>query len=274
MQGRNTPVPARTGPAPAPLTARSVLASTLLGAEPPELPVAHLVRMAGLFGINPNRARVALSRMVASGEATTDGAGRYRLAGHLLARQRRQAASRAGRTGPWRGGWHVVVLTAVGETAEVRAGRRRVLAAARLGELRQGVWTRPDNLAVDLDGALGGAVGGVVGGAGLEGAAVRFAGRPEADPAALARTLWDLEGWAATARRLIADMRSALPASTRDLSAGFVLSAAVLRHLQADPLLPAELLPARWPGGDLRSVYDDYDRRYRDVLAEWGRRVG
>ena len=75
----------------APLTARSVLASALLGEDPPELPVAHLVHLAGLFGINPNRARVALSRMVASGEATTDGAGRYRLAGRLLERRDRQA---------------------------------------------------------------------------------------------------------------------------------------------------------------------------------------
>ena len=74
-----------------PLTARSVLASALLGMDPPELPVAQLVRLAGLFGISENRARVALSRMVAAGEATSDGSGRYRLAGTW------RRASRAGR---------------------------------------------------------------------------------------------------------------------------------------------------------------------------------
>ena len=78
-----------------------MLASALLGEDPPELPVAHLVHLAGLFGINPNRARVALSRMVASGEATTDGAGRYRLAGRLLERRDRQGDSRW--AGPGRG---------------------------------------------------------------------------------------------------------------------------------------------------------------------------
>ena len=56
-----------------------------------------------------------------------------------------------------------------------------------------------------------------------------------------------------------------------DLAPGFELSAAVLRHLQADPLLPAELLPPTWPGPALRSAYAVWDRSYRDVLRAWGR---
>ena len=114
-----TPSPGR------PLAARSVLASALLGMDPPELPVAQLVRLTGLFGISENRARVALSRMVAAGEATTDGAGRYRLAGHLAARQSRQSASRAGTTAPYEGRWWLAVITTTGSTAEVRTVRRR-----------------------------------------------------------------------------------------------------------------------------------------------------
>src|SRR5579864_5614971 len=110
-----------------PLTARSVLASTLLGATPPALPVAQLVHVAGLFGINENRARVALSRMVATAEATTDGSGVYRLAGHLLERQQRQAASRAGHRGRWSGEWFMVALTGTGTAAEDRGRRRRIL---------------------------------------------------------------------------------------------------------------------------------------------------
>ena len=113
----------------APLTARSVLASALLGEEPPELPVAQLVHLAGLFGINENRARVALSRMVAAGEATTDGSGRYRLAGHLLARQVAAGGQpRRGRPGPGRsvadgGGDHDGAARPT-----IRAARRRGLA--------------------------------------------------------------------------------------------------------------------------------------------------
>jgi phenylacetic acid degradation operon negative regulatory protein len=237
------------------LTARSVLASTLLGADPPELPVAHLVQLSSLFGINANRARVALSRMVASGEVTTDGSGRYRLAGHLLDRQRRQNASRAGRTRRWRGDWHVVVVTTTGSTAEVRNHRRNALAFARLAELREGVWLRPDNLDVAIPGDVGPDI-------------TRLSARPE-DPDELVERLWPTAAWAERARHLSAELAVSPPHHWTDLESGFVLSAAVLRHFQADPLLPPELLPADWPGEHLRARYDDWDARYRQVLAAW-----
>lgn len=246
-------------PVERPLTARSVLASTLLGADPPDVPVAHLVHVAGLFGVNENRARVALSRMVGSGEATTDGAGRYRLAGHLLERRRRQEVSRAGRTGSWSGDWHMVVLTAAAGAADERGHRRAALGRARLGELRQGVWLRPDNLPLELEGFAG------------EDGAV-FRSRPDADGAALAASLWDLGGWAGHGRRLLAQLEELTPVGPEQLAPGFVLSAAVLRHFQADPLLPTALLPAAWPGDELRRVYDSWDARYRRVLVEWSRR--
>ena len=53
------------------LTARSVIASTLLGTEPPRLPGRVLVRVGELFGITEGTIRTALSRMVASGELTS-----------------------------------------------------------------------------------------------------------------------------------------------------------------------------------------------------------
>ena len=53
------------------------------------------------------------------------------------------------------------------------------------------------------------------------------------------------------------------------LAEGFVTAAAVLRHLQADPLIPDQLLPAGWPGPRLREEYDRYDAAYRAVLADW-----
>ncbi|HEX3840046.1 MAG TPA: PaaX family transcriptional regulator C-terminal domain-containing protein [Acidimicrobiales bacterium] len=247
IQGRN-----------APLTARSVLASTLLGVDPPELPVAYLVHVAGLFGINDNRARVALSRMVGSGETTTDGAGRYRLAGRLLDRQARQLASRAGHSGGWSGDWRVVVVTTAGSSAEIRSKRRSALRFARLGELREGTWMRPDNIKIQLDPEV-------------ELDSTLLLARPDGDQPALAARLWDLEGWGQRARQLMESMEARPTRKPADLAPGFELSASVLRHLQADPLLPDELLPAGWPGGALREQYDGWDAGYRSVLDKWSR---
>ncbi len=241
-----------------PLTARSVLASALLGEDPPQLPVSHLVHLAGLFGINENRARVALSRMASAGEVTTDGSGRYRLAGHLLDRQDRQTGSRRGATRTWDGSWRMVVVTASGRSADDRSARRRALALARLAEQREGVWLRPDNLDLRPDPASDPDV-------------VLYSVTPRSDPGELAATLWDLAAWAGEATRLVEQMAALPPTGPGDLAPGFVLSAAVLRHLQADPLLPTELLPASWPGASLRAVYDRWDHRYRRVLRTWGR---
>lgn len=244
-----------------PLTARSVLASTLLGEDPPELPVAHLVRVAGLFGIGPNRARVALSRMVAGGEATTDGHGRYRLAGGLLERRDRQEGSVVGVTRPWQGKWHMVVVTTSGSSADQRAARRRRLALARLAEQREGVWLRPDNLDLRPD-------------PGPDPDVVTYLVEPDADPVDLAGGLWDLTGWAVRTRVLLGALERSPTDGPDDLAPGFELSAAVLRHLQADPLLPADLVPGDWPGPELRAAYAGWDHRYRRVLRAWSRSGG
>jgi phenylacetic acid degradation operon negative regulatory protein len=241
-----------------PFTARSVLASALLGEEPPELPVSHLVHLAGLFGINENRARVALSRMVSAGEVTTDGAGRYRLAGRLLERQTRQHESRVGASGTWKGEWRMVVVVTTGRSAEERTARRKRLLLARLAEQREGFWLRPDNIelrpnpAHDPDLAL-------------------YSGSPDVPPEELVASLWNLEAWADRATELRAELGQLTPRGPADLAPGFELSAAVLRHLLADPLLPDELLPGSWPGRALRDSYDRWDRRYRQVLRAWGR---
>ncbi len=246
MQERNTP-----------LTARSVLASALLGMDPPELPVSQLVRLTGLFGIGENRARVALSRMVAAEEASTDGAGIYRLIGHLALRQSRQSASRSGAPEDWPGEWWMVVVTTAGSSAAVRTARRRDLQYARLAELREGVWMRPNNTIVSYSEEY-------------EHDFEVMTVLP-GDEKALAARLWDLSTWSKRANALLSAMAELRPDGPDALAPGFVLSASVLRHLQADPLLPPALLPKAWPGRRLRSTYDEWDARYRTTLRHWSR---
>lgn len=246
------------------LTARSVIASTLLGVTPPELPTRSLVGTAELLGIAPGTARVAMSRMVTAGELETTGNGYRLVSPALLARQARQSASRAGTTGEWDGSWRTYVVTGEARPAAERVELRAVLTARRYGELREGVWLRPDNLVVD----------------GAESQARTLAActvlRAEpTDGAELAARLWDLDGWTARALRLHAELDRLAPAVEHGdeaaLAEGFVISAAVLRHLQADPLLPAPLLPADWPGADLRHRYDAFDRAFRTTLTAWQR---
>lgn len=245
-----------------PLTARSVLLSVLLGSEPPRLPVQLLVRTTELFGIAEGTARTALSRMRDAGDVTAEN-GWYALASdRLLARQSRQTSSREARTRPWQGDrWvHAVVMADGRRTALARAALRSALTEARLSELREGVWLRPDNLpsypTLPVDG-------------GVE----WFRSVPMGDPRVLASELWDLDGWAAQAedlRRRMDHLVGSLEAGDRrSLADGFVLSADALRHFQSDPLLPTELLPAAWPGSSLRQDYDRYDAAYRAVLSDW-----
>lgn len=242
------------------LTARSVIASTLLGTTPPRLPARVLVEAGELFGIAEGTTRVALSRMVANGELAADD-GWYVLRGQrLLERQARQEASRAARTLRWDGTWVLVVVTAERRAAAARAELRDALVRARLGELREGVWLRPANVAIELPSLV------------AEQATTMRA--TDVDPSVV-ESLWDLDGWRARANELRHGMRALVPklerGDTQPLAEGFVTSAAVLRHFQADPLLPDELLPARWPGTALRAEYDRFDRAYRRVLRDWFR---
>lgn len=226
------------------LSARSAVLSVLLGSHPPRLPARHLVRVGALFGIAEGTVRVALSRMVAAGDLTQDG-GLYTLSARLVERQARQDESRDPHTRPWDGTWEVAVVTAERRAPADRAAFRHTMSALRMAELREGTWLRPANLVRAWPGTV-------------TAQCTLIDGRPREDPTAL---LWDLDGWAAEARRLERVLDRA-----DGLAEGFLVSAAVLRHLLADPLLPEELLPPRWPGAGLRARYDDFDRRYREVL--------
>src|SRR5687768_382079 len=140
MQGRNTALGLR------PLSARSVVASVLLGTHPPRLSTAALVELCGRFGITGGTTRVALSRMVTAGELAAED-GHYRLVGEgLLSRQRTQDDALDPPAGPWAGDWRMAVVVSSGRAAAQRLELRRAFADARFAQWREGVWLRPDNL--------------------------------------------------------------------------------------------------------------------------------
>ncbi len=248
------PRPAATDPGDRrPLTARSVVASTLLGIDPPRLSTALLVRSGELFGISGPTTRVALSRMVAAGELEpdppADGAGTgtggqvagYRLAGPMLARQARQAASRSaetaaleGRVGDGRGHRRPPVRLRSG-----RSPRRHEPPAPGRGARERVAATRQPRPG---PGARGRGRGGRAVHPLLGPTRRRAPGRARRPSLAPRRVVFDDRPvcgprWPTCSAPLESG-------DTAALAPGFVVSAAVLRHLLADPLLPAELLPA------------------------------
>ena len=250
-----------------PLTARSVLASALLGAREPRLPVADLIVTTSLLGISPGAARTCLWRMVSNGELTTDNA-TYALAGHLLERRHRidDAAHPEHATHDhWNGTWEVAVVSLERRPATERLELRKAATALHLAEIREGVWTRPDNLDPDrLPSSR----------AVLDQQCTQFHSARSEIAVDTARSLFPLETWSSDARRLTVAMNAELDAgppnsheANETLTYHFALSIAVVRHLQLDPLLPVELLPDDWPGDDLRSTYRAFDNAFKRQLG-------
>ncbi|MBB4852999.1 phenylacetic acid degradation operon negative regulatory protein [Mycobacteroides chelonae] len=225
------------------MTARSVILSLLLGAHPAELSVREIRSLTTLFGISDTTVRVALTRMVSAEDLVRTDAG-YRLAERLQARQLRQDEACDPQRGSWDGNWTQLVITSVGRDARDRNDLRTALRQRRFGELREGVWLRPDNLDIDLPASVTAHV---------------WALRTRTErPDVLAAQLWDLPGWSLYATALLQwwERAEAIPAR-------FVLAAAMVRHLLADPVLPVELLPTDWPADEIRARY----REFKDELV-------
>ena len=242
-----------------PLSARSVIASTLLGTEPPRLPGQLLVRIGRQFGIAEGTVRVAMSRMLAAGELVVSN-GVYELAGRLRERQRRQDRSRHPQPRAWNGSWRLAVVVAEGRSADERTELRSAMRVLRFAELREGVWLRPDNLELDPTAA-----------AVADSQCTWF--RSETDESLAVDELFEVDSWKRRALDLSVAMSEVANdlerGSTEALVPGFILDAAVLRHFLADPLLPRELLPFDWPGQTLRHDYERYDSAFKRVLGDF-----
>lgn len=230
----------------APLPARSVVLSLLLGSHPDRMAAADLVRAGEHFGIPASTTRVALTRAVAAGDLRRD-AGDYVLGERLARRQRRQDEAVLDAETPWDGGWELAVVVVAGRPGAERAALRERLASYRLAELREGVWTRPANLSRPRSYADDVVLS-------------TFTATPDEDPVALAAGLWDLRGWATTGRQLVD-----LLAETPDPAPRLAVAAQVVRHLASDPLLPTALLPRDWPAPAMRAAYADYQAELREL---------
>jgi phenylacetic acid degradation operon negative regulatory protein len=253
-----------------PLSARSVLASALLGSDGGRLTVAELIAVASLFGISAGAARTCLWRMVSNGELATDD-GSYALAGRLV--ERRERVDEASRVDDaavhqWDGTWELAIVALERRSAADRLELRKAATALHLAELREGVWIRPDNLDPHRFPTLR---------AVLDRQCTHFHGAASDLAADKVRSLFSLDEWADDAGALVEAM-NATPktdnrhTSTESFTYEFALSIAVVRHLQLDPLLPAELTGGHWPGHALRSAYRRFDHAFKQRMNSAFRR--
>jgi len=228
-------------------------------------PVATLVRALAPLGIAPPAVRTAVSRMVRQGWLTPE---RLDLGpGYALTRRARErldeAASRIYRTrGPsWGGAWDLLVL----DPPPHRAARERVrggLAFLGYAQLSESTWIGPTP-SPEVDALL----------AAEDSGYARFSAQ-DADPVDRARSAWDLDrlgtsydAWHRDARRLVADPEQSLgvPVPDDPDEQAFAVRSHLVhewrKFLFSDPGLPAELLPADWPGHDAARFFDEEAER-------------
>lgn len=218
----------------------------MLGAHPDRMRTAEIITAGEYFGISASTMRVALSRAAAAGDVLRVEGG-YELSDRLRARQRHQDEGVEDIGASWDGTWEMAVVVVAGRSGADRAALRDALAAARLAELREGVWMRPANLrrprAYAQDPVLD-----------------CFGVQARDDAAELAGRLWDLKAWAVRGEDLFEDMEAVSDPALR-----LAVAARIVRLLTADPLLPQNLVPEGWPGERLRQAYRAYRTELRGL---------
>jgi phenylacetic acid degradation operon negative regulatory protein len=204
--------------------------------------------------------------MVERGELAADD-GVYELAGPLRRRQPTQDWSIAPTLGTWEGEWLLGIVGSGARTAAERSALRDAAGRLRMVELRDGVWCRPDNLprAAAPSEAWETA----------DAQCSWWRARPEADDVTLATRLFVPGAWADRARMLERRLRASTGA-VRDgdgsaIADAFLVGAATLAHVRADPLLPSELCGRNWPGGAVRNTYREFQAAFSDALRDWFR---
>ena len=240
-----------------PLSARSLVLSTLLGSHPPRLPAQALVVLGAQFAIAEGAMRTALSRMVADGDLVASD-GRYELPAFLVERQASQDAGLRIPEEPWDGSWWVATVTTARRTMAERRAFRAQMLAGRMGELRPDTWLRPANIPrpAAAHGAL--LVHGLIEGA---------------EPEDVVAGLWDLGELASAGRNLLslADdaggwLETADPAV---LSDSLLVCIALVRFLRLEPQLPVSVVGHRWPPNRLRRAYPLLQERYADLVRSF-----
>ena len=228
--------------------------------------MAALVRLVAPLQISAPAVRTAVSRMAGQGwlePVKLPGGAGYRLTPRAVQRLK-EAAERIYRrdTPSWDGRWHVVVV----ERVTARAARERLSSAlGYLGYacLSGSTWISARQ-SVELDALLA-----------AEGlSAERFHAGYDGDPRTLAAKTWDIDGlalgyreWLARAREIVGVCRCGGDEAVFAMRSELVHE--WRKFLFIDPGLPADLLPARWPGTEAAELFHAEAERLLPAAARF-----
>jgi phenylacetic acid degradation operon negative regulatory protein len=224
------------------------------------VPASVLVVLLGEFGVRPDAARTALSRLRRSGMLEARRNGRW--TAYRIAPDRRGRAAVLGRAlmgfgdrpVAWDGGLTCVAFSVPESTRARRPALRNRLRALGFGALHDGVWVTPHDRAA--------AAGRVLDDLGVDDATVMRVAAVGRAPAGGLAGAWDLAPLRAGYHELVTSLAALRPR----LDAGAVGDAEALvvrtelldrwRSLvSVDPALPAELLPDGWPLPAARAAF-------------------
>ena len=246
--------------------------------EPNWLPVAAVVRLMAELGVDGQAVRSSISRLKRRNTLCSlriDGAAGYALSAST------QAAMREGdrrifdqRPASLADGWVQVVFTVPEAERGKRHELRTRLARLGFGPVAPGVWLAPGPLADEVSGVLDRQH--------LAGYVDIFRGQylGYADLAGRVRTWWDLEGLAAEYARFVSAYRPVSRRLARTPAEGGAAFAEYVRMLTTwrrlrylDPGLPAEVLPARWPGDTAVQLFGELSALLRPAAHRHALRV-
>lgn len=223
------------------------------------------------LGIEEKTTRQALMRTAASGWLDAEKAGR-RTRWRLTASAQKMLTEGADRiysfTGPgesWDGRWLLVYARIPERDRRARHVVRSRLSWAGFGSLGAGLWIspHPEREAEAI---------GVLREAGVAAGAHVFVARRSglADVQVMVAAAWDLGAIEDQYEEFIEEFRAAAPADV--LARQVELVHAWRRFPSIDPVLPRELLPARWSGLKAARLFADRHQRWSDAAKqEWKR---
>ena len=232
------------------------------------------------LGFSTHQIRLVIARLVDEGTFVQDGRGRkavLRTTDRYAALVEpehdwlRMAYQQDAGLAPWDGRWTLVAFSLDEERRSARNVLRELLHAMAAAPLAGGLYAHAHDISLEVSATaaeLGVADSLTV----ARTDALTIGGRSR--PGEIAEHLWPLEEFAAGYRHFVETFRPHLRRRPGDpideLAIGFEMVAAFRRCSDADPLLPPELLPGRWPGAVARDVLRRFSARLAGARAAAG----